>query len=175
MTALEIIPAELTDLERYIDRLEEVASWLESRGIVQWRSGFFREATQYFAGCIEQGEVYLALLEGQFAGTLRLLAADPVVWPDVNQDGLYVHTLAVFRGWSRRGLGPRLLAWAEQQALARERAYLRLDCIASNAFLRRYYEEHGFVGRGERDVHFPQGTYHLARYEKPVGRSLTQS
>lgn len=174
MAELCIIPAQLSDLERYIDRLEEVASWLEGRGIVQWRSGFFREATAYFAAGIERGEVYLAFLDGEFAGTLRLLSSDPLVWPDADADAIYVHSLAVFRAWSGRQLGRRLLAWAETQAFGKRKGHLRLDCIASNPFLRRYYEENGFESRGERDVTFPQGTYHLARYEKPLarGRSL---
>jgi hypothetical protein len=59
------------------------------------------------------------------------------------------------------GLGRRLLAWAGDGARARGRRSLRLDCVGSNTFLRRYYAEAGFEKRGEVGA----GRFLLARFE----------
>ena len=48
MTKLRIVSAQDDDLGRYIDLLEEVADWLETRGIKQWRSGNFRLSADFF-------------------------------------------------------------------------------------------------------------------------------
>jgi hypothetical protein len=61
MTALRIIPAQPDDLGRYLDLLEEVAEWLASRGITQWRPGSFRLSVDYYAESITHGEVQLVL------------------------------------------------------------------------------------------------------------------
>src|SRR5207253_1741607 len=105
------------------------------------------------------------------AGGLRLLQRDPIVWPDISDDdALYVYSLAVRRTFSGRGLGRRLLAWAEQQVSKAGRRYLRLDCVPANVFLRRYYEDLGFVARGEIDALYPglPDAMSLRRYEKAV-------
>jgi len=54
-----------------------------------------------------------------------------------------------------------------QQGCGRARKvkrFLRLDCLASNARLRRYYEDLGFVYRGQ----LTSGEYVGALYERPA-------
>jgi GNAT superfamily N-acetyltransferase len=139
MTELRIVSAEDDDLGRYIDLLEEVADWLETRRIKQWRSGNFRLSADYYAESIKQGEVQLAFVAEELVGTLRLLLREPIVWPDViEDDALYVHTLAVRRAWAEHGLGRRMLGWVGDRAASLGRRYVRLDCVADNRFLREY-------------------------------------
>jgi ribosomal protein S18 acetylase RimI-like enzyme len=171
MSGLRIVPAQPDDLGRYIDLLEEVADWLAGRGIAQWRPGTFRLSEAYYAESIKQNEVYLAFVGDDLVGTLRLLLREPIAWPEiVNDDAVYVFNLAVRRQWARQRLGARLLEWAADQASVRGRSYVRLDCLADNAFLRRYYSEAGFVDRGEIDTRWPEpvGALRLRRYEKTV-------
>lgn len=171
MSALRIIPAQSDDLGRYIDLLEEVADWLALRGINQWRPGSFRLSADYYAQSIKQGEVHLAFSSEALVGTLRLLLREPIVWPEIVQDdAVYVYNLAVRRQWANQHLGGRLLEWAGHWASALDRRCIRLDCMADNAFLRRYYTQAGFVDRGEIDAPYPQpvGTLRLRRYEKQV-------
>jgi len=165
---LTITPANPDDLTRYIDLLEETAEWLNSRGFGPLASGTYRQSTDYFSRSIVRREVYLAFIDDWLAGTLRLLAEDRTVWPEANDDALYVHDLVVRRAWGGRGLGRQLLAWAEQQTVTAEKRYLRLDCFADNRILRKYYEDVGFTGRGEVDARYPFGTLRLQRYEKHV-------
>ncbi len=171
MDTLHIVTAERGDLDRYIDLLEELADWLETRGIRQWPRGRVRRSPEYFAESIDRGEVHLAFLDRELAGTLRLLMRDPIVWPEFNSDdAVYVYNLGVRRRWAGREMGGRLLGWAERRAASLGRRFVRLDCMPDNAFLRGYYERHGFVARGEVDARYPDpvGLERLCRFEKAV-------
>jgi GNAT superfamily N-acetyltransferase len=168
---LRIVRAGGSDLERFVDLLEELAEWMHERGIEQWPRGRARNGRDYYQASIERGEVHLAFVGNEFAGGLRLLQRDPIVWPDiVADDGLYVYNLAVRRTFSGQGLGRQLLAWAEHQVATAGRRFLRLDCVPGNMFLRRYYEDAGFAARGEVDAVYPGlgGAMPLRRYEKQV-------
>ena len=172
MTALRIVSAQPDDLRRYIDLLEEVAEWLALRGIKQWRPGSFRLSVDYYAESIQLGQVQLAFCGEALVGTLRLLLREPIVWPEVvEDDAVYVYSLAVRRPWADQQLGRRLLEWASHRALSLGRTWVRLDCVADNAFLRDYYTQAGFSDRGEIDAQFPApvGTLRLRRYEKRIG------
>jgi len=169
---LRIVPAQSEDVFRYIDLMEEVAEWLEGRGIQQWRAGNFRRSVDYYSGSIQKQEVHLAFIRDQLAGTLRILLREPIVWPEVAVgDGVYVHSLAVRRLWAGLGLGLRMLEWAGKQAVLMGGNYVRLDCMADNEFLPLYYERAGFRERGEIEARYPEpvGTLRLRRYEKRVG------
>ena len=169
MTALRIVSANEADLERYIDLLEEVAGWLEARGIKQWRPGSFRQSRDYYAESIVRREVHLAFLGDELAGSLRLILREPIVWPEiVEEDAVYMFNLAVRRIWAGRGLGAQMLEWAAERAQSLGRTYLRLDCMADNRFLADYYARAGFEQRGEIDAPYPAlvGTLRLKRFEK---------
>jgi len=168
---LRVVPARAGDLDRYLELLEGVARWLESRGIPQWRPGSFRESSAFYAGSIRRGEVQLAFIGDALAATLRLVLQEPIVWPDVKaDDAVYVYNLAVAREWAHRELGRRLLDWAGERAVRLGRTFVRLDCVSDNYFLRDYYTLSGFDEHGEVEATFPApvGTLRLQRYEKRV-------
>jgi len=165
---MRIIAAQPADLGPYIDLLEEIAEWLNRRGFGQLPVGTYRRLTDYFSVSIASGEVYLALIENDVVGSLRLLSEDRIVWPEADDDALYLHNLVIRRSWSGRSLGDQLLLWAERRAAIARRDFLRLDCFANNPVLRKYYENRGFEDRGKVDAQFPFGTLCLQRYEKHV-------
>jgi GNAT superfamily N-acetyltransferase len=168
---LRVVPAERGDLDRYIDVLEELADWLEARGIKQWPRGRVRRSAAYFADSIARQEVQLAFVGDELAGTLRLLMSDPIVWPEfIQPDAVYVYNLGVRRRWAGLEMGGRLLDWAERRAAILGRRFVRLDCVPGNTFLREYYERKGFAARGEVDALYPDpvGLERLCRYEKAV-------
>ena len=171
MTPLSIVSAGPDDLGRYLELLEEVANWLETRGIRQWPPGNFRRSADYYADSITRQEVQLAFLGDDLVGTLRVLLREPIVWPEiVEEDAIYVYNLAVRRAWADRGLGGRMLEWAGGRAASLGRKYVRLDCVPDNEFLRDYYTQAGFEERGEIEAQFPPpvGALWLRRYEKPI-------
>ena len=80
----------------------------------------------------------------------------------------------VRRTLAGRGLGLRLIEWAEEQGRATGKDFLRLDCLVKNATLCGYYENAGFLPAGEAHVEFKVGpgatgeNHHLQRLEKAL-------
>lgn len=163
---MRIRPAQADELDLYIDFLAEIAEWVEGRGVGHVSASVYRDRKEFFSYSIARGEVYFGLIGDDVVGSLRLVAEDPIIWPQAGPDALYIHNLMVRRACSGRGLGHELLAWAEQQTVTAGKTWLRLDCFASNSFLRAYYESAGFSDRGEIEAHYPFGTLRLQRYEK---------
>jgi GNAT superfamily N-acetyltransferase len=146
--AVDVRVAKPGDLDVVLAVLDDAAGWLRRRGIDQWPARF---APERLAPAIEAGEIHLGVEDGQPVGTFSLLWADPVIWGDCpdGADAGYVHQLAVPRAAAGRGIGDRLLAAADALVAARGRRWLRLDCVAHNRGLRRYYAERGFMHCGD--------------------------
>jgi GNAT superfamily N-acetyltransferase len=126
--------------------LDEAAAWLRGRGITQWPPRF---EPSWVEGAVGRGETWLVTVDGQVSATVTLDLADPV-WDGAGGDALYVHRMAVRR--RSAGLGAVILDWAAATARGHGRRALRLDCVASNARLRAYYEAAGFAHRGDVTV-----------------------
>lgn len=154
------------DVARVADVLDEAARWLRLHGIRQWPAAFPRD---WVASRVRDVDVYLAWRDGEAVGTFSLQAVDAELWGERPDDALYLHSLAVRRGYS--GLGRQLLSWSEGTAGAAGRRYLRLDCRADNPALCGYYERAGYLRRGDAAA----GWYRAALYEKEVSVRPTPS
>lgn len=139
--------------------VEEAAEWLTARGIRQWRPGALPDFV--IPRGIAHGDVFVVRAGEKLAASVTLEDEDVPTWGPSDGTALYLHRLVVARAHAGSGLGPRLLAWARGETVARGKSALRLDCVASNAFLRSYYPGQGFAERGEVTV----GPVTLARFE----------
>ncbi len=160
---IRIIRAEIGDLDKVLEILEEASRWLSSKGLeTQWRpSPAFRHTIK---DNIERGDVYVVKgLKGTI-GTITLQWNDKKFWGDTRQDAGYIHKLAITRSHAGQHLGLRLLNWAEAKARAQGKSYLRLDCLASNKTIRQYYERVGFTH--VRDT--PAPGWKASLYEKKL-------
>jgi ribosomal protein S18 acetylase RimI-like enzyme len=160
---LDVAAAGPGELGIVISILAEASAALVERGINQWPSPPSPALRHLIEEQIALGQVYLARLPetGELAGTVRLTWRHVAVWPEDPDSAGYVHTLAIRPTLRGRQLGVALLAWAASHLRARQRRFLRLDCMAGSQPLRSYYERLGFVGRGLAAV----DGYELARYE----------
>jgi hypothetical protein len=86
-------------------------------------------------------------------GALRLLWSDQGVWPADGVAAVYVHGLMTGRRQADVGLGAMMLAWAGQEGRRAGAVMLRLDCVRSNARLRRHYADLGFREMGSSDAY----------------------
>jgi GNAT superfamily N-acetyltransferase len=160
MRALTIQKAALDQAPVILTILEDARHRLASRNIFQWQNPFERS---FISPALERGEFFLASVDNRVAGVFRLLWADPEIWGDTT-DAAYLHTLAVHRDFSGRGLGYKVLKWCETAAAQRGCRYLRLDCASFNSALRLYYINYGFTLRGEKSFK----TFHVALFEKAI-------
>ncbi|MEV1021306.1 GNAT family N-acetyltransferase [Streptomyces sp. NPDC050264] len=123
--------------------LDEAAEWLRARGIDQWPDRF---EPAWVADGLARGETWLVTVAGEIAGTVTLDRAD-LLWTDAAGPAVYVHRMAVRR--RAPGLGAVILDWAARTGRQHGAKALRLDCVRSNGRLRAYYEDRGFVHRGD--------------------------
>ncbi len=144
--------------------IDEASVWLESRGLQQWPRPFPEE---WLDEQLARGSAYLARDGGVPVATFTLWREDEIFWGDEGRSGraYYLHRLAVRR--THRGLGRTLVGLAEQLTAEAGREFLRLDCVAANPGIRRYYEALGFEHRGDVDV--PSRGWRASLYEKRIG------
>jgi Acetyltransferase (GNAT) family len=141
-------PGEVDDVLLVLD---ETAAWLRDREIVQWPPRFEAALVE---SAISRGETWLVRVGGTLSATVTLDLADHA-WDGIDGRALYLHRMAVRR--PAAGLGAVILGWAADAARRQDRCALRLDCVASNARLRAYYEAAGFAHRGDVTVHGAPG------------------
>jgi len=136
------------ELEDILAVLDSAAHWLISNGInYPWRPGEWPRARM--VDSIERGEVYLAKLGPRNVATITLQWSDELFWPNYPADAGYIHRLAVATDFHGREIGSHLLRWADLKAKENGKKYLRLNCMAADLALRRYYERAGFICREE--------------------------
>jgi len=158
---ITVNPALASQLEDILAVLDSAANWLVSKGIRDpWRPGEWPRAR--IMESIGRGEVHLAKLDRENAATITLQWYDEFFWPNYLRDAGYVHRLAVATGFHGREIGLGLLRWAELKTKENGKKYVRLNCMAANLALRKYYERAGFTCRGE--LREPRGLACL--YEK---------
>lgn len=148
------------DLPLVMEILAEAAAWLKQKGIDQWPSPPNEHWQRRMAAAIQQDEMYTVGNTPNRFGIVRFTWSDPY-WPDDNLAG-YVHSMAIRPAMQGKNVGGAILSWVAMMAQQQGRQFLRLDCLASNGRLRRYYEEQGFTYRGEVQDH----DYMAALYEK---------
>jgi GNAT superfamily N-acetyltransferase len=161
-TDLRFTLASPSDENLVVSIYTEIGTWLhQSKGITgQWFKQLSCSDARHF---INTGELYVVFKGEDNIGALRLSAEPDHLWTDCPAIALYLHSLAVRRAFAGQDLGRTMLAWAEEQAKAAGKSYLRLDCMAGNSYLRRYYTDAGYTPLG---IH-PQHRF-FALFEKPV-------
>lgn len=165
---LDVRRAQPSEVDVVLDLLAEASTWLRGKGIIQWPVRFRRSLIEEG---VRQGEVYVAVSEGEIVATITVVSSDPPFWGD-RDDALFVHRLAVRR--SHAGVGRELIEWIVGQTLQGGRSFVCLDCFSANERLRRYYEELGF--RRVKEISGPMEHPHEAAddhwtatlYEKDV-------
>jgi GNAT superfamily N-acetyltransferase len=163
---LEIRAGHARDIDTSAEILEEAATWGASAGCPSWTPGSFTgpgsAGMSRLRNDVESGSLYLVWLGSGAAATFSLLESDALFWPSAPDDALYLHRFAVRR--ASAGAGSRAVEWVVDEARRRGRAYIRLDCLAENPGIRRYYESHGFAAVGERII----DGVRFSLYEMPV-------
>lgn len=162
---ISIDKANAADLLTAMAILGEAAARLQARGIRQWTypppSGLERLLEKEIAA----GHLYLARLvtDQRPIGLFRLRWED-AYWATAAGTAGYLHSFALCTDACGYGIGEQILGWIGDYVRSQQCRYLRLDCIASNVRLRRYYEELDFIYYGQ----VVDGDYTFALYQLPL-------
>ena len=143
-TEIMIRPATIDEAPVVLSLLQGSARWLNSKGIYQWRPEYFdlEEVVDFMSN---GSDVYLAEYNQDIVGTYLITWSDPMIWQELdNNDSGYIHRFAVNRDYQGNGIGQHLLQAAEGQIRQKGKTHIRLDCMADNPRLNRYYKDCGF-------------------------------
>ncbi|KAF9117327.1 hypothetical protein BGX30_005584 [Mortierella sp. GBA39] len=187
------------EVDEFIDILEEAAEWLHSNNIKQWPLGMFRNPAsranmltgiannQYFTidyhspssgKGTEVGEAKTEIA-GLFV-TNYDDSFDELLWKEYLltrghdwKDALYLHRLVLKTPYQGVGLTPKIVKFVEGKVQESGRHYLRLDCLAGNERLRKFYRTRcRGVGKGGLEeletVWNPDLGMEFARFERQV-------
>jgi GNAT superfamily N-acetyltransferase len=158
-----VVPARPDDIDVVLGILDEAASWIIEQELPSvWRPGGF--SRQAFLEQISRGEVHIGLVDEKPAGTLTLQWSDPIFWGERPLDAGYVHKLAVRPTYAGQNIGLAMLRWAEAETRNKGKRILRLNCLAEDRKIRNYYQQAGFLYKG--DVVGPKAVASL--YEKTL-------
>ncbi|OAB77724.1 hypothetical protein PNBC_01440 [Paenibacillus crassostreae] len=144
------------DAQDIMDILLGIARWLKSKGSRQWEGLLHGEDSHDMIGSISKGEVFVFKENGVCVGIV-ILKQQASPW-DINlwgeheahlDNSVYVHRLAVSRGYGGQGLGKEIMLWVQQGIQFKDKDVIRLDCIANNELLNSFYLQCGFSYKGE--------------------------
>jgi GNAT superfamily N-acetyltransferase len=155
---LGIRAASESDIPELASLLTEAARLLEQReGEAAWPTPYPADEIRE---SVRRGETYAVEFEGTIVGTLRLMWEDLHFWGPRPPDAGYVHKLATRRRVAHRDVARATLEWAAERVRSEGRAYVRLDCLAANAYLTQFYGSCGFEKVGTLRTG-PPGHEHL--------------
>jgi hypothetical protein len=186
-------------VDEFIDILEAAAEWLMANNIKQWPPGMFRNpisratmltgiankqyySIDYHRPSSNNGTPG-ASTKPEIAGLFVTNFDDPfdeLLWKEYLtgkggdwKDALYLHRLVLKTPFKGVGLTPKIIEFVEEKVRESGRHFLRLDCLANNERLRKFYGEKcrgaGKGGLGELStVWNPDLQLEFARFELQV-------
>jgi len=144
------------DVDEAARILEDAIEWAAELGFDSWPPGTFSDpgawGRERLLEALRADGLYLALLDGEPIATFSLMPEDSLFWPEAADDALYLHRFAVLRAHRGGSIGTASLRFMQEEVLRAGQRYLRLDCLAHNSGIRRYYEAAGFEHRGDTVV-----------------------
>jgi GNAT superfamily N-acetyltransferase len=141
--ALTVRPAAAADIPVAIRLRDGAAQWQQQRGIDQWKVGEIKPA--YVARLLESGSLHIAeQRDGRVVGMATVVWSDDDVWGTQEIPAGYIHGLVVDRAFAGHGYGRLILEWVDRHIYASGRRMARLDYVASNDGLARYYAAAGY-------------------------------
>ncbi len=144
--------------------IREAAEWLIGRGMPLW--GPNEISYEALVRVAEEGELVIGRIGEEAATCMYLHNEDSLFWPQMPAgEAFYIHRLAVKRKYAGHGFALAMLDWAAEEARARGRRFLRLDC-EPRAKLLSLYERAGYARIDASPIQV--GEHFVVRHEREV-------
>ncbi|PAV30735.1 GNAT family N-acetyltransferase [Virgibacillus profundi] len=139
---------------------------MRGKGISQWEHLHNEVEVGEVLEDIQDGITYVVEnLEGDLVATFNFTgvqnAWDVAMWGKRDDNAYYIHRLAVHKAHHNKQIGRKVLVWMDENIQLKE-GFLRLDCIANNSFLNKFYDKAGYTFSG----HVGEGEDAFSIYEK---------
>ena len=145
----------------HLDKVKEIAECCASdminRNIFQWNEKY--PSKKIFKEDIESISLYLAKINQEIVGCIMLTKNKDDVYKDIkwlSEDNinLYIHRLAVHPLFQKKGIGRKMMDFAEDYAKSNNYESVRLDTFSKNKRNNIFYENRGYIRLG--NVYFPE-------------------
>ena len=160
----------ISDLETVKSLTEACAKKMISDGIFQWNDHY--PSKEIFRKDIEEESLYVWDDKNQIKGCIMFSPEKDEVynstkWLTQDDKNIYVHRLAVHPKFQKKGIGNKLMNFAESIAKKLNFISIRLDTFSQNKSNNKFYESRGYQKLG--DVFFrKQSEFPFHCYEKII-------
>ncbi|MGB8706031.1 MAG: GNAT family N-acetyltransferase [Gillisia sp.] len=154
--------ATLKDLSEIKALTESCALAMQQKNIFQWNEHY--PSLEILREDIQKKELYVFEQNSSIAGIMVLTALKDKEYEEVtwltpkNSKNLYVHRLATSPKIWGKGIGTKLMDFAETFARRKKYNSIRLDTFSQNKRNQRFYEARGY--RKLEDIYFPKQSDH---------------
>ncbi len=158
----------ISDLETVKSLTEACAKKMINDGIFQWNDHY--PSKEIFRKDIEEESLYVWDDKNQIKGCIMFSPEKDEVynstkWLTQDNKNIYVHRLAVHPKFQKKGIGNKLMNFAESIAKKLNFISIRLDTFSQNKSNNKFYESRGYQKLG--DVFFrKQSEFPFHCYEK---------
>lgn len=137
--------------------LEHCIRDFNENSVYQWNTSYpdyFRLLKE-----VEKGALYMVKTKGVCVGTITFdeqqeEVFNKVEWKNKNDKFLVIHRIAVFPSWQKKGVGRKLVEFAEVYAKDNNYKSIRLDVASSSEHLIKLYKSIGYDHTG--DILYPK-------------------
>lgn len=145
------------DLIRILEITKNCAVKMDAMGIYQWNENYPNRNA--FIDDIKNNELLVFTKGALLVGCIALCTKMDDVYKDVkwltkDVKSLYVHRLAVDPQFQKKGIGKKLMDYAEDFAKKNNFISVRLDTFSKNKNNMRFYERRGY--KRLEEVFFPE-------------------
>lgn len=158
----------ISDLETVKSLTEACAEKMINDGIFQWNDHY--PSKEIFRKDIEEEALYVWDDKNQIKGCIMFSPEKDEVynsakWLTQDDKNIYVHRLSVHPKFQKKGIGNKLMNFAESIAKKLNFISIRLDTFSQNKSNNKFYESRGYQKLG--DVFFrKQSEFPFHCYEK---------
>ncbi|WP_139991844.1 MULTISPECIES: GNAT family N-acetyltransferase [Paenibacillus] len=147
---IKVFQAKPEDTAEVLELLIQTAQWLKSKGSTQWGGLLHGVDSHQTPEAIKRGEVYIFIQGSVLVGMVMLMqqasAWDRELWGDEgHENSVYLHRLNINREAAGKDLGEAIVHWADSGIHFSGKDRIRLDCIANNEKLNRFYLNCGYT------------------------------